>query len=308
MVDITIDANGFGSFYENVGNNGTDDTVTVNIGPNFSGTVTVDSQPSDGEYDDTIVNLPPGWKLVVINLSEDGSTEDPSFKDFSYEVFDADGNSVGTLSIRSNNIQGAPCFTSGTLILAENGDIPVEDLSVGDLIFTRDNGLQTVRWKGHRSIDLSAQPHLRPIRITAGALGSGVPSSDLMVSPQHRIFVSSGIAQRMFGAREILVAAKQLIAIDGIELASEMNAVTYFHILLDRHEIVLSNGAETESLYVGIEALRSLGTNARKEILEIFPELSDRLAQPDFARPVATGRLGRKLAARHAQNGRALVS
>ncbi|MDT9702188.1 Hint domain-containing protein, partial [Streptomyces sp. P17] len=89
---------------------------------------------------------------------------------------------------------------------------------------------------------LAANPHLRPVRIRAGALGAGVPARDLVVSPQHRVLLRSGIARRMFGASEVLVAAKQLLALDGVELASDLDSVTYVHFLFDRHQIVQSEG------------------------------------------------------------------
>ncbi|MGF1973931.1 hypothetical protein, partial [Staphylococcus aureus] len=72
--------------------------------------------------------------------------------------------------------------------------------------------------------------------------------------------------------------------------------------------VVLSNGAETESLYPGPQAMKSVGAAALEEIFAIFPELgdADTLAVPP-ARVLATGRQGRKLAQRHHQNNRALV-
>ncbi|AGT09301.1 Hint domain-containing protein [Paracoccus aminophilus] len=200
------------------------------------------------------------------------------------------------------------CFAKGTLIASGQGVVAIEMIDVGDEILTKDNGLQTVRWIGSRKIDLIAAPHLAPIRIAAGALGPRIPSTDLVVSPQHRVLVRSKIAQRMFGTTEMLVAVKQLLQIDGVEIAEEMTEVHYFHILCDRHEIVLSNGAETETLYTGAEAIKAVGAAAREEILAIFPELQDRAFTPEPARVLASGRMGRKLAVRHAQHERALVS
>lgn len=83
------------------------------------------------------------------------------------------------------------CFARDTLIQTISGQKPVQDLNVGDLIFTRDNGYQPIRWIGQRSYSgaaLQDQSWLRPIKIRAGALGHGLPSLDLIVSPQHRIF------------------------------------------------------------------------------------------------------------------------
>ena len=79
----------------------------------------------------------------------------------------------------------------------------------------------------------------------------------------------------MFGAPEVLVAAKQLLQIDGIDLDDAAD-VTYVHFLCDRHEVVFSNGAPTESLYTGPEALKSVGAAAREEIFVLFPQLRDR--------------------------------
>lgn len=204
-----------------------------------------------------------------------------------------------------------PCFTTGTLIRTDRGDVPVQELAVGDLVLTRDRGAQPIRWVGSRVLsatDLSMSERLRPIRIRAGALGEKLPTSDLIVSPQHRVLIRSKIAQRMFDAPEVLVAAKQLLEIDGIDIAEDLIEVEYFHFLFDQHEVVISNGAETESLYTGREALRSVGPAAREEILSLFPELKDEAFVSVAARPLLSGRQGRKLAARHAQHQKALVA
>lgn len=205
------------------------------------------------------------------------------------------------------NAIGIPCFGRGTMILTPRGEVAVEDLRVGDLIVTRDNGARPIRWIGGRAldaVDLALSPKLRPIRIKAGALGPNLPSTDLTVSPQHRVLMRSAIAQRMFGAEEVLVAARQLTALEGIDEV-EVAAVEYFHILFDGHEIVFSNGAETESLFTGPEAMKALGQAAREEILTLFPELRDTPARP--ARPVIPGAKARQMVQRHQRNGKQLV-
>lgn len=205
-----------------------------------------------------------------------------------------------------------PCFVRGTLIETERGAIAVENLVPGMKVLTRDRGAQPLRWIGSRvlcSKALAVSPHMRPIRIGRGALGNGLPQRDLLVSPQHRILVRSRIAQKMFGAPEVLVAAKQLLQINGIDVARDPPTVEYFHVLFDRHEVVLAEGAETESLYTGREALKSVGLGAQREIFALFPGLRDGDADggPAGARILASGRMGRKLAVRHAQHGKALV-
>lgn len=203
-----------------------------------------------------------------------------------------------------------PCFTRGTMILTDRGEVAIEDLAEGDLVQTVDNGLQPIRWIGGSVLtaaDLGANPNLRPIRIAKGALGEGVPVRDLVVSPQHRVLVRSNIAQRLFGTREVLVAAKQLCQLEGIDVVSDLQEVEYFHILFDRHEVIISEGAETEALFTGDEALRGVEKTALEEILTIFPQLRDPSYSPQPARALVSGRMGRKLAVRHAQNDKHLV-
>ncbi|WCR15846.1 Hint domain-containing protein (plasmid) [Paracoccus seriniphilus] len=202
------------------------------------------------------------------------------------------------------------CFASGTMILTDNAQQAVETLQPGDLVMTRDRGAQPIRWIGSVMLDaatLQDNPNLRPIRIDAGALGNGTPANDLLVSPQHRVLVRSRIAQRMFGTDEVLVAARQLLKLDGVGVAEDLAEVEYVHFLFDRHEVVFSNGAETESLYTGAQAMKSVGPAARAEILSLFPELRDREQAPESARNFPSGRLARKLVARHRQNGKPLV-
>ena len=221
------------------------------------------------------------------------------------------GSATDRQKMIPHNQDRIPCFARGTMILTDNGLRAIEDLAEGDLVMTRDNGLQPLRWIGSVRVSaarLAAQPALRPVRIAAGALGAGTPEQDLLVSPQHRILIRSRIAQRMFGTSEVLVAAKQLLTIDGVDIADMADGVEYFHMLFDRHEVVFSNGAETESLYTGAEALKSVGAAACEEIFALFPELRDSDNIPEGARFLASGRQGRKLAMRHLQNNRALVN
>ena len=194
-----------------------------------------------------------------------------------------------------------PCFTTGVRLATSKGQRPVEKLAVGDLVLTADNGLQPVRWIGTRTldaVDLAASPSLRPIRIRKGALGDRLPKRDLLVSPQHRMMVRSAVAQALFGTDEVLVAAKHLLSLDGVELAEDVTEVTYVHVLFDRHEVVYAEGAQSESLYTGEQALRAVGDSARAEIFALFPELA--AGTVPGARKFLTGRQGRDLAARHA--------
>jgi hypothetical protein len=105
----------------------------------------------------------------------------------------------------------------------------------------------------------------------------------------------------MFGADEVLVAAKQLLALPGVSRV-EGGTVDYTHFLFDRHELVLSNGAETESLFTGPEALKALPDAARAELLLLFPELFTPARAASPARPIVRGAPGRGLVRRLIKN------
>lgn len=197
------------------------------------------------------------------------------------------------------------CFASGTMIRTADGEIAVEDLRPGMLVQTRDDGLQPVLWVGLRrldSVDLMSAPNLRPIRIGKGALGSDTPARDLIVSPQHRILLRSRIAQRMFDAPEILVPARNLLGVDGIAVAHDLQEVTYVHFLLPEHQIVYAEGAESESLFTGTQALAALGKSARREIEAILPSAFAAGQCGETARPLVPGSKARKLVERHRKN------
>lgn len=106
-----------------------------------------------------------------------------------------------------------------------------------------------------------------------------------------------------------MVPAKKLLDLDGIETLEDGQDVTYVHFLCDRHELVWSEGAVTETLHTGQEALKTLSAEARAEIFEIFPELDGEgnNSHRPLARPVPKGRLIRKLVERIGRNGRDLV-
>ncbi|MBT0956860.1 Hint domain-containing protein [Alphaproteobacteria bacterium KMM 3653] len=169
-----------------------------------------------------------------------------------------------------------PCFTPGTMIATPIGERKVEDLRAGDKVITRDNGIQTIAWYGATELDqveLIKRPHLKPILISAGALGNGLPERDMMVSPQHRVLVANEQTALYFEEREVLVAAKHLVGKPGI-MEVDVPGTTYIHFMFQQHEVVLSDGAWTESFQPGDYTLEGIGEEAREEILELFPELA----------------------------------
>lgn len=204
----------------------------------------------------------------------------------------------------------AVCFASGTLIATPGGPRRVETLAAGDLVETRDHGAQPLLWTGQREISmagLAAAPGMAPVTIRAGALGAGMPARDLTVSPQHRVLVRSPIVERMTGAPEAMCAARHLTGLPGISASVPKGGVCYHHLLLERHEVLISEGAETESLFPGPQALAALTPGGRGRIEALMPALLDGwLPQP--ARHFLPGRVARNLARRHLRNAKPLVS
>lgn len=218
--------------------------------------------------------------------------------------FDDDGSESGIA-------QEIVCFCGGTLIATDAGEVPVEAVCVGDRVWTLDHGLQTVLWIGSRRLcadDLVKNTKLRPVRILAGTLGNGVPHHDLLVSRQHRLLVSSKIAERMFVTREVLIAAIRLTELPGIYVDQTVREVTYFHMLFEQHEIVLAEGAPAESFLTGPEALKALNPVARDEILMLFPEVADLDYTPEPARFVPDGKRQKQGISRHLKNNKSAFS
>ncbi|WP_224826742.1 Hint domain-containing protein [Cognatishimia sp. MH4019] len=183
-----------------------------------------------------------------------------------------------------------PCFAKGTRIFTSSGEVEVEKLKVGDRVLTYDRGLQKIRWIGSRVFSgyelMFGMGNLRPIRIRPGALGEGKPHRDLFVSPQHRIHFRGHKVELLFGEEEVLAAAQHLTAAEGIEVCHP-SAVQYFHLFFDQHEILYSEGVLTESFYPGRVGLSALDDEARRELLEFFPEIADYEASyGDTVRPV----------------------
>ena len=208
---------------------------------------------------------------------------------------------------------GLLCFASGTMIKTIDGERAIETLTVGDRVLTMDGNYQEIRWidsLGLDSIDLQMNPRLKPIIIRADALGAGFPEQDLIVSPQHRIFVRSMIAERMFDTREVLIPANKLLTLDGIDiLEHNPDGVEYWHMLFDDHQIVWSNGTPSESLFIGPEALKAVSPEGRLEIQTLFPEICDPDFQPRPARFIPEkGKLMKKLAQRHQANKKDIVN
>jgi len=133
----------------------------------------------------------------------------------------------------------APCYCPGTLILAERGEVPVEDLTIGDRLVTGDGTFAPIVWIGRRSYAgrfVLSRPTLLPIRLQAGSLGGGQPRRDLFVSPKHAMLLDGQ-----------LVPAELLINGISIHRVEHVSQLDYIHLELPGHAVIWAEGAASES-------------------------------------------------------------
>ena len=196
------------------------------------------------------------------------------------------------------------CFAKGTSIQTIDGFKNIESIKLGDTIKTA-SGPSPVLWIGRRKInekEMVRNPKFRPVRISKGSLGNGLPKRDLLVSRQHRMLIESKISERMFQTSQVLISAIRLISLPGVFIDESVTEVEYFHMLFDQHRIIFAEGSPTESMYTGPEALKSLSEESRDEILTIFPEIAELDYVPTPARFIPKGKQQKELVARHLRN------
>ncbi|MGU3283444.1 Hint domain-containing protein [Methylobacterium mesophilicum] len=146
----------------------------------------------------------------------------------------------------------APCYCTGTRILTEHGEVAVEALRVGQQVVTASGQLRPIRWIGTRSYSGATAPRADwPVRIKAGALADGVPIRDLWVSPDHALHLHG-----------LLAAAGHLVNGRSITRGEAVADLTYWHIELDAHDMLLAEAAPAESFFpaAGLRARFDGGT------------------------------------------------
>ena len=155
-----------------------------------------------------------------------------------FTLLAAEGNTSSS-STSSDAVQGTACYCPGTLILTDDGEVAVEALRIGDRVVTRTGAARPIRWIGHRryAARLAAgRRALAPVLIRAGALADGVPRRDLRVSPLHAMWLDGA-----------LIPAVALVNGVSILQPPVTEAVAYVHLELDGHDVVLAEGAPSES-------------------------------------------------------------
>jgi hypothetical protein len=149
------------------------------------------------------------------------------------------GESFQLLSASSSqSVLELACYAGGTRIATPTGEIPVEHLRIGDRVTLARGGSLPVKWIGHRRVDCAAHPNscaVRPMRVRAHAFGRGAPHRDLLLSPDHAVFADG-----------VLIPVRYLV--NGTTIRQEWpDEVTYWHVELERHEVILADGLPCES-------------------------------------------------------------
>lgn len=266
-----------------------DGTTTVNLLANDSnasgGTLTITKINGVPVVAGSKVTLPSG---LVITVNGDGTicvisdpTDPLGEASFSYEV----SNGAGITDVGFVTGTVIPCFVAGARIDTARGPVPVEDVVVGDLVLTLDDGYQPVRWRGARQVPSAGA--LGMVKIPAGSFGN---HGALAVSPQHRLYLTGWRAELYCGTDEVLVKAAHLVRAGRLQQDRSGRPVTYHHLMFDRHQIIRAEGLWSESYHPGPATLADLDADTRDEIFTLFPELA---TDPAFgygpiARPEAT--------------------
>lgn len=283
--DVILEPNGGGVYPDTtVTINGVTQTFTVE----FTGLL-----PNTNKLDD-VEDMDLRGEEVMVITAEDGT------RYFFLTEVQLDFDTMDDFPNGAHAIESmVTCFVQGTLIRTTKGEVPVEFLEPGDMIITADGAAKPLRWIGSRkltSAEVRAFPQYRPIYITKDAFGPGLPDRDLWVSQNHRVMLSGWRTELLFAEKEMLVAAKFLVNDHSVRVQTPQDGVTYYHLMFDQHEIIYSEGLETESFHPGRRGLIGIGKSGREEVFALFPELRYCLdVYGGLARPMMLGHEARLL-------------
>ncbi len=158
------------------------------------------------------------------------------------------------------------CFLAGTRILTVHGERQVETLVIGDMVRAFGAGHTPIKWIGRRSYAgrfLAGNPNVQPVCFRRGSLGNGLPRRDLYVSPEHAMFLEG-----------FLIPARHLVNGTTITKVCDLESVDYFHIELETHDVILAEGAASET-YIDDDS-RGMFANASDFAARYPDAVSDR--------------------------------
>jgi autotransporter passenger strand-loop-strand repeat protein len=203
----------------------------------------------------------------VLQVSEGGQQYDlqlDPIRDFSGKFFHLSSASGGGTLVTEDDV---PCYCARTRIATTHGEVRVEELEIGDEVLTRSGAPRPIKWIGRRSYAgrFAQGTHVLPICFKADCLGPDQPHRDLWVSPNHAMFLEG-----------VLIEARDLINGVSVTQAEHVEQVDYVHIELDAHDIIMAEGAWSES-FVDDDS-RAIFQNAH-EYAKLYPDGRARRAQ-----------------------------
>lgn len=161
-------------------------------------------------------------------------------------------------------------FTRGTHITLATGEQRlIEDLKIGDRILTRDDGAQPIRWIGHATV--RAVGDFAPIKIAKGTLNN---EHDLIVSPDHRLFIYQRSDEVGAGRAELLVKARHLVNGQSVT-CMDGGFVDYVQLLFDSHQIIFAEGIAAETMLIDMRTKSMLPEDLSVEMGTVIPGHTD---------------------------------
>nr|WP_245834165.1 Hint domain-containing protein [Yoonia maricola] len=137
-------------------------------------------------------------------------------------------------------------FAKGTQITMGDGrQRLIEALAAGDMVLTRDAGRQPIRHIGQAT--LRATGRFAPVVITKGTLHN---ERDLVVRPDHRLFIYQREDHLGAGRPEVLIKARHLVDHSTV-LRRRGGFVDYYQLIFDDHHIIYAEGIGAESHLIG---------------------------------------------------------
>lgn len=182
---------------------------------------------------------------------------------------------IKTAEIFSGDFAGG--IGEGANIRTPCGARRIELVRPGDLIVTRDNGLQAVRliWSREiRKLEFTANPAAAPVHLSPRAVGPMMPSKDITIASDHRVLVPGYRLQGQNDTTCCLVGAAQLAQSSDAAYADTSARVKRFYTLVfDSPQIFACNGLPVESFQAGAKQIAGLKANLRSELVDLFPQL-----------------------------------
>jgi hypothetical protein len=201
------------------------------------------------------------WGSNVLTVTDSGTVVSTLAMPGNYSafVFGVSPDSGGT---GSDVTVTATCYAAGTRILTPRGEVPIERLHRDDLVITVSGRPQPIRWIGHRRVDFRTHPNhqrILPVRIAAHAFGDGRPKRNLLLSPDHAVYVQG-----------VLIPIRHLI--NGTTIAQiQRRAITYYHIELLQHDVLVADGLPAET-YLDAGGRSAFGNG--DAVIQLHPEFN----------------------------------